>query len=112
MKKGIRSTSGAPGENYWQNHADYNIDVELVPESRTVKGSETILYFNESPDTLKEIVLALYQNVLNKDAKRVFDIPKNILNDNTVNIEYLTIGGETVDMATRPVTPVPTWSSD
>lgn len=100
-EKGIRSTSGAPGENYWQNHADYNIDVELLPETRTVKGSETILYFNESPDTLKEIVLALYQNVLNKDAKRVFNIPQTILNDNTVNIEYLTIGGEPVDMATQ-----------
>jgi hypothetical protein len=97
-ENGYRSLNGAPGENYWQNHADYQINVELLPETRTVKGNETILYYNESPDTLKEIVLALYQNVLNKDAKRARPLPRNILNDNTVNIEKLMIAGEKVDM--------------
>lgn len=97
-EQGVRSLSGAPGENYWQNHADYKINVELIPSTRTVQGEEVIEYFNESPDTLKEIVLALYQNVLNKDAKRVRALPRNILHDNTVNIDKLKIGGVDVDM--------------
>ena len=51
-ENGFRSHDGAPGVNYWQNHADYTINVELLPEDRMIKGNESILYYNESPDTL------------------------------------------------------------
>ncbi len=97
-ESGIRSKTGTPGPNYWQNHADYKIDVEFIPGNRMVKGSETIRYFNESPDTLESLVLALYQNVLNKEAYRVRALPKDILQDTTVHVQHLVIGGKPVDM--------------
>lgn len=100
-ESGIRSTTGAPGPKYWQNHADYSIDVELIADTRTVKGKEIIIYYNESPDTLKELVLALYQNVLNKDAKRIRALPEEILHDNTVNIEHLSIDKSLVDIQNK-----------
>ena len=43
-----RSASGAPGENYWQQQADYVIDVELNDENQSITGSETITYTNNT----------------------------------------------------------------
>jgi hypothetical protein len=52
-KKETRSMDGRPGKNYWQNHGHYDITVTAVPPDRNIKGSETITYINNSPDTLR-----------------------------------------------------------
>lgn len=59
-----RTSSGAPGVNYWQQRADYEIDVELNDETQVLTGKETITYFNNSPETLKFLWLQLDQNNL------------------------------------------------
>ncbi len=75
MKKaydnGTRSLNGLPGKNYWQNRANYNIDVAFEPSTRLLKGTEHIVYFNNSPDTLKEIVFKLYPNIYKKGSSRL-----------------------------------------
>jgi len=58
-----RSSSGAPGSDYWQQKADYVINVELNDENQTITGSETITYFNNSPEELKYLWLQLDQNI-------------------------------------------------
>jgi hypothetical protein len=58
-----RSSSGAPGADYWQQKADYVINVELNDENQTITGSETITYFNNSPEELKYLWLQLDQNI-------------------------------------------------
>jgi hypothetical protein len=63
IEAGTRTRTGEPGPNYWQQHVDYDIQTELVPEELTVRGSETITYENRSPDTLGELWLNLAQNV-------------------------------------------------
>ncbi|SKC13827.1 M1 family metallopeptidase [Dyadobacter psychrophilus] len=62
-----RAASGAPGREYWQNRADYDIKVELDDDKRKIIGSETITFFNNSPDDLKYIWLQLDQNLFKKD---------------------------------------------
>ncbi|MCE3007657.1 MAG: M1 family metallopeptidase [Bacteroidetes bacterium] len=57
-----RTGSGAPGPQYWQNTADYNISVELVDSTQMVMGEETITYTNNSPDALRYLFLQLEQN--------------------------------------------------
>ena len=59
-----RSGSGAPGPNYWQQQADYNISVELNDDNQSIVGSETITYYNNSPDELKYLWLQLDQNII------------------------------------------------
>ncbi len=59
-----RASSGAPGVSYWQQRADYDIDVELNDETQVLTGKETITYFNNSPETLKFLWLQLDQNNL------------------------------------------------
>lgn len=60
--KQTRSLDGKPGKNYWQNTATYNIALTVNPPDRRVKGTETITYTNNSPDTLKSIVIRLILN--------------------------------------------------
>jgi hypothetical protein len=57
-----RTASGAPGPKYWQQRADYNIKCELDEEALRLKGSETITYFNNSPDQLTYLWLQLDEN--------------------------------------------------
>lgn len=61
-----RSASGAPGPQYWQQKADYIISAELNDDNQSITGSETITYFNNSPDVLKYLWLQLDQNILSK----------------------------------------------
>jgi hypothetical protein len=58
-----RSGSGAPGPNYWQQRADYVINVEVDDNTQMLKGSETITYYNNSPETLRFLWLQLDQNL-------------------------------------------------
>jgi hypothetical protein len=59
-----RSGSGAPGPKYWQQKADYDINVEVSDDNQSVTGTETITYHNNSPDDLRYLWLQLDQNIL------------------------------------------------
>jgi hypothetical protein len=63
-----RTASGAPGHEYWQQKADYVMDIRLDDENQKVYGEETITYTNNSPDALKYLWLQLDQNVRAKDS--------------------------------------------
>ena len=63
-----RAASGAPGNRYWQQRADYVIDVELDDANQRISGRETVTYKNFSPDTLNYIWLQLDQNIYAKDS--------------------------------------------
>lgn len=64
----IRTASGAPGHAYWQQRADYVIRASLDESKRAIKGSETITYHNNSPDTLNYLWVQLDQNIFKPDA--------------------------------------------
>jgi hypothetical protein len=63
-----RTASGAPGADYWQQRADYNIRVKLDDEKQAVSGSEDITYTNLSPDVLTYLWVQLDQNILDKNS--------------------------------------------
>jgi len=62
-KKGTRSPDGRPGKDYWQNKGRYTIAINVTPPDRNVRGTEKITYINNSPDTLKVIVIRLTPNI-------------------------------------------------
>ena len=72
-QKGTRSITGKPGPNYWQNTANYDLNVSFDPTSRLVSGTVAAVYVNNSPDTLKEMWFKLYPNLYKKG-----NTPKNI----------------------------------
>lgn len=57
-----RTASGAPGSKYWQQRADYNIVCELDEKNLKLTGSETVTYFNNSPDPLNYLWFQLDEN--------------------------------------------------
>jgi hypothetical protein len=57
-----RTASGAPGTKYWQQRVDYDIKAELDETNFKLKGSETITYYNNSPDVLTYLWLQLDEN--------------------------------------------------
>jgi hypothetical protein len=72
-----RTASGAPGKDYFQQRADYDIKVELDDIQRKITGSETITYFNNSPDELRYLWLQLDQNLLRKMPSVI--LPKQVV---------------------------------
>jgi hypothetical protein len=57
-----RTASGAPGAKYWQQRADYDIKCNLDEKNLKLTGTETITYYNNSPDPLDYIWLQLDEN--------------------------------------------------
>lgn len=63
-----RAASGAPGHAYWQQQADYVMDVRIDDSTQRLYGEETITYTNNSPDKLSYLWVQLDQNVRAQDA--------------------------------------------
>ncbi|MEJ5961259.1 M1 family metallopeptidase [Pedobacter immunditicola] len=57
-----RTASGAPGVKYWQQRADYDIKAILDEKNLLLTGSQTVTYFNNSPDVLTYLWLQLDEN--------------------------------------------------
>ena len=57
-----RTAAGAPGHKYYQNNANYNMDIVLNDYEHKLTGIETITYINNSPDKLEYLWLQLDQN--------------------------------------------------
>ena len=57
-----RTASGAPGPEYYQQQADYKIDIELDDKNQKLYGTETITYTNNAKESLDYLWLQLDQN--------------------------------------------------
>jgi hypothetical protein len=68
----IRTASGKPGPNYWQNRADYNIVCSLDTTKHMVSGKSEMIYTNNSPDDLKFLWLQMDQNIYQNDSRGTF----------------------------------------
>ncbi|ETN95089.1 M1 family metallopeptidase [Zhouia amylolytica] len=64
----FRTASGAPGPSYYQQQADYKMDLVLDDENQKLYGEETITYTNNSPDVLEYLWVQLDQNVRAQDS--------------------------------------------
>jgi len=69
MPNDYRAGNGAPGADYWQNHADYEINATLRPEENRIEASETITYTNNSPQELEYLWVQLDQNLFDPESE-------------------------------------------
>ena len=65
----VRTAAGTPGPQYWQNEADYNIQVALDDENHQISGAVQITYKNNSPESLPFLWLQLDQNIYKSDSR-------------------------------------------
>jgi len=109
MSKGIkkayknetRSLDGRPGKNYWQNHGRYTITVTALPPDRVIKGTETIMYINNSPDTLRNPVIKLFLNIHKPGAPRNGGAGEDYLTSG-VHIDKVSVNGNAFDWKDNP----------
>ncbi len=92
VEAGTRSRDGRPGPNYWTNYAFYDMDVTLSPASRSLSGTSTVVYQNNSPDELNRVVVNLYQNLFKEGERR----NRNVVLTNGVNLSCLLVDGSPI----------------
>ncbi|MEY4868256.1 MAG: hypothetical protein RIT36_1155, partial [Bacteroidota bacterium] len=73
-----RTASGAPGPKYWQQRADYDINVDINEEANLLTGAETVTYFNNSPDILTYIWLQVDENFHHPNSENNYDKPSSM----------------------------------
>lgn len=82
-----RTASGAPGHMYWQQKADYSMDIVLDDAKQTVSGVERITYFNNSPDALEYLWVQLDQNMRHPESQ-TYKISTSKIDDGMSLYEY------------------------
>ena len=96
-----RTASGAPGHQYWQNTADYTMDIRLDDENQRIYGTEEITYNNASPDVLEYLWVQLDQNMRSPESM-TYEIQQGNLKDGVGLNEYFNMfhtfpGGFNID---------------
>lgn len=72
-----RNAAGAPGHNYYQQKADYKMNITIDDETQKLSGFETITYTNNSPDKLDYLWLQLDQNIYSVDSdSKIIEVEK------------------------------------
>jgi len=91
-----RNAAGAPGHEYYQQKADYKINVSLNDSDQTIHGEETITYTNNSPDQLTYLWVQLDQNrkSLDSDSKLInVEKMENFKSVNQLELKSLNFDG-------------------
>jgi hypothetical protein len=91
-----RTWEGKPGKGYWQNSADYTLKAELDPATGELKGEGVIRYRNNSPDTLYDIAIFLYNNIYKKGQSRGYGLRSEAVYEG-VDIISLKFNGQEFD---------------
>jgi hypothetical protein len=91
--EGTRSLDGKPGRNYWQNRASYTISIAAMPPDRLITGSERITYVNNSPDSLRTLVIRLFGNFHKPGAPRAGGATEESMTSG-VHIRSFSVNGE------------------
>ncbi|KIA85684.1 M1 family metallopeptidase [Flavobacterium sp. AED] len=91
--KGSRSKDGKPGKKYWQNHGKYDMEITVNPDTKMVSGTESIVYENNSKDTLKTIVIRFVNNLHKPTSPRGGEVSADFLSEGLM-ITSFKINGE------------------
>src|SRR5215212_6416618 len=67
----VRTSAGIPGPKYWQNSANYKINVTLNDSNHSMDGDVIITYKNNSPQDLAFLWLQADQNIYSLKSRGV-----------------------------------------
>lgn len=102
VEAGTRSLDGRPGPTYWQQRVRYRIDAELDPTTARLQAQQTVVYHNNSPDTLGVLVFHLYQNLFRPGEMRTERVP---VTEGIVLERVVAAGREATPLADRQMPP-------
>ena len=108
VQRGTRTRTGEPGPGYWVNRARYSIDASIDVRRNLVRGSERVVYRNDSPDSLARIAVHLRQNAFAAGNPRNQSAP---ITEGVV-LHRVAVNGAEMRPRTTGVTVVPITSVD
>lgn len=97
LRGGTRSENGAPGARYWQQRVRYDIQAELDPQERRVTATERIVYHNNAPRELPQVIFNLYQNLFAENLRG----RNNPLNTGGFTLTSFSVNGEALGPLTQ-----------
>ena len=103
IKNQTRTTTGIPGPYYWQNTVDYQIEANFNPETGYLKGKETIIYTNNSPNNLYTLVFNLYPNMFEKGNPRDREVDQKDVHDG-IKVNKVLVDGSEIDLKSKKIT--------
>ena len=62
QKASNQTSSNYSNSCYWQQHVDYSMEIEMNVNTFRYNGKQTLIYTNNSPDTLNRVYYHLYFN--------------------------------------------------
>ena len=67
--KTIVRQKAVASQNYWQQHVDYTMDIEVDVKKYRYKGAQKLVYTNNSPDDLTHVFYHLYFNAFQPNSQ-------------------------------------------
>lgn len=113
IERGTRGLDGKPGAKYFQNKTDYEIKANFDPRTGVLTGTEIVTLENNSPDTLKMLVVRLYQNIYKSEIMRQTPVDLSDINIAGVEVQKVSINGAEIPASklryreTNMVVPIP-----
>lgn len=92
-----RSMNGAPGAKYWQNKGVYDIKIKVDVDTKIVSGKETIIYSNNSSDTLLVLPIRFVNNLHKPTSPRSGQVSEDFLSEG-LSISSLKINEQTYNI--------------
>ena len=91
----------AHSQNYWQQHVDYQMDIDMNVEDFTFKGTQKLVYTNNSPDTISKVYYHLFFNAFRPGSQmdvrsRTIKDPDRRVRDRIFNLSQEDYGALTV----------------
>jgi len=103
VARGTRTRTGVPGPKYWVQHPRYTIQATLDPVRNRLTGSETVVYVNHSPDSLRDVAVYLRQNVFAPGVPRRDPVPIT----GGVTLGHIAVNGHPMTLAASAPTDRP-----
>ena len=99
-QKGTRKADGGVSTTYWQNRSEYKIKASIDPHKKLLTGEATIVYFNNSPDTIRRPTFHTYHDYYRADSKKAgfFGPGNSVPITDGVVIEKLLVNNEAFDV--------------
>jgi len=104
VARGTRTRTGAPGAGYWVQHPRYTIDATLDVARNRLTGRETVVYVNQSPDSLRQLAVHLRQNVFAPGTPRRQWVPTT----GGVTLHQVAVNGRPIAAAVHRDSTLPT----
>lgn len=97
-----RTNDGSVSSSYWQNSSSYKIKVEVDPVEKLLTGSATIVYTNNSSDSLDQIVFHAYHDYYKSGARRYgrHSADTSVDNEGMV-LDKVVVRGKEIDMSNK-----------